>query len=358
LIAKDASGEPTGELYNHRAMDVVRHFAPPISDAMMRQSILDAQSKLIACGVTTIQDNNIRNPEEVKAYQELSKSGQFILRNNQFLTMEWPQDLKRVDQVDFYQDQQTRFSGFKFLIDGQVPTAFCHEAHDGQAWNISTWEAQSFKDAVRTLHDTGLQVCVHCVGDAAADLALDAFEDAMNANPRPDPRHRLEHAVLTTPEATRRIKDLGVVVSTNPQFIYLGGDSYEGMFGEQRAKRVMVTREWLENGIPVTIGSDCPSTIWYDPQTTIGGGMTRLTYSKKIYNQEQCLTFEEALRAQTYDAAYASHQENEKGSLEPGKLADIAVWPGDPSRATLAELLAMDQMDLTLIGGKVVHGTI
>ena len=120
----------------------------------------------------------------------------------------------------------------------------------------------------------------------------------------------------------------------------------------------MVTREWLENGIHMTIGSDAPTTPWYTPQTVMAGAMLRPTLSKKILNEEQCLTFEESLRAQTFEAAYATHQENELGSLEAGKLADVVVWPGDPSALSPAELIEMDQMDLTLIGGKVVHGQI
>ena len=358
IIAKDASGQPTGALYNHRAMDVVRRYAPPISDELMRQSILDSQAQMAACGITTVQDNNIRSLDDIKAYQDLTRSGEFYLRNNLFLTLEWPQDIEKLGQVEFLQEGNTRFSGFKFLIDGQMPTAFCHEPHNGTAWNVSTWEPQNFKDTVRTLHDTGLQIAVHCFGDAAVDLTLDAYEAAMNANPRPDPRHRLEHVIITTPESTPRIKDLGVVVSTNPHFIYIAGDSYEPIFGPERAKRAMVTREWLENGIHMTIGSDAPTTPWYTPQTVMAGAMLRPTLSKKILNKEQCLTFEESLRAQTFEAAYATHQENELGSLEAGKLADVVVWPGDPSSLGPAELVEMDQMDLTLIGGKVVHGQV
>jgi predicted amidohydrolase YtcJ len=149
-----------------------------------------------------------------------------------------------------------------------------------------------------------------------------------------------------------------VVVSTNPHFIYLAGDSYLKIFGPEREKRAMVTREWLENGIHMTIGSDAPTTPWYTPQTVIAGAMLRPTLSKKILNQEQCLTFEESLRAQTIEAAYATFQENELGSLEAGKQADVAVWPGDPSSLGPAQLIEMDEMDLTLIGGKVVHGKI
>ena len=101
----------------------------------------------------------------------------------------------------------------------------------------------SFKKTVRTLHDTGLQICVHCIGDAAVDLTLDAFEEAMKANPRSDPRHRIEHCLLTTPKSTKRIKELGVVVCTQPQFIRLGGDYYASLFGAERARRIIVTRE-------------------------------------------------------------------------------------------------------------------
>ena len=155
-----------------------------------------------------------------------------------------------MDQVEFLQDGNTRFSGFKFLIDGQMPTAFCHEPHNGTSWNTSTWDPETFKQAVRTLHDTGLQICVHCVGDAAVDLALDAFEAAMNANPRPDPRHRLEHAVLTTPEVhpadqgpRRRGQRQPACLSSS------AGMRTVSMFGAEQNRRAMVPREWLETGI-------------------------------------------------------------------------------------------------------------
>ena len=189
---------------------------------------------MAACGVTSYQDNNIRDLEHIKLYQQLAKEGQLYLRSALFLTLEWPQDMEKVDQVEHYQDDFSRFAGYKFLIDGQSPTAYCHQPHSGTSWDMPTWDPDEFKSIIRTLHDTGLQICTHCIGDAAADLALDAYEAAMNASPRSDPRHRLEHLILTTPQATTRMHDLGVIASCNPHFIFVGGDSYINTFGEER----------------------------------------------------------------------------------------------------------------------------
>jgi predicted amidohydrolase YtcJ len=120
-----------------------------------------------------------------------------------------------------------------------------------------------FKDTIRTLHDTGLQISVHCGGDAAVDLTLDAYEAALNANPRSDHRHRIEHAVISTKDATKRIKDLGVVIQSNPTFIRMSGDYYEQVFTKKQMDRVIVDREWLDAGIPLAYGSGNPTTPWY-----------------------------------------------------------------------------------------------
>jgi len=192
------------------------------------------------------------------------------------------------------------------------------------------------------------------MGDAAVDLTLDAYEEAMNANPRSDPRHRIEHCILSTPQATGRIKDLGVVVSTQPQFIRLGGDLYADMFGEERATRVIVTRAWLEAGVPVALGSDSPTTPWLTPQITLFGAVTRITFSNQFYEPEQSMTIQEALRAHTMGSAYAGFEEDVKGSVEVGKLADLAVWSEDPYTAPLNRLWQIP-IAITLIGGEIVH---
>jgi len=354
IIERDEQGEPTGVLFNHRAMDLVRRFIEPYTQEETEAGILSTQPLLAARGVTSYQDNNIRVIDSLTAYQRLASGGSAYLRQALFFTLEWPADLERaLNDVEHVTNPFTRFAGFKFLIDGQAPTAYCHQPHNGTSWDMPTWDPDGFKETVRTLHDTGLQVCVHCAGDAAVDLALDAFEAAMQANPRPDPRHRLEHAVITTAAATPRIRDLGVVVSTQPQFIR-GADSWAEIFTEEQMARVMMTREWLDASIHVALGSDTPTTPWYDPQMTLRGAMVRDTSSGTVIGPGQVLTAEEALRAHTIEAAYAVHEEEVKGSLEVGKLADLVVWSADPLTSTPDEV-CRSAIDLTMVGGDIVY---
>ena len=354
-IIEKRDGELTGVFYNHRAMDMLRKDAPPITDGLVRQSIIDTQTLMASCGMTCFHDNNIRDVESIRAYQELSQQGDLFLRNNLYLTLEWPSDLDKIDQVEVIRNDLTRSAGYKFLIDGQGPTAFTHEPHNGTEWQMATWDPQMFKDTVKSLHDTGLQICVHCIGDAATDLVLEAYEGAMNANPRSDSRHRIEHAVLTAPQSTQKMKDLEVVVSTQPAFIYLFGDGWQGLFGEKRLDRIMVTKEWLEAGVHMTIGSDAPSTPFYNPQPTLAGAMSRYSFKQTPVGPDQALNFTEALRAHTIEGAYSGHQEHVLGSLETGKFADLVVWTHDPSQLTMKELALTKTVDMTLVGGKIVY---
>jgi predicted amidohydrolase YtcJ len=355
IIGRDANGEPDGIFYNHRAMDLLRRHIPLYTQEMVWDNIVSTQAFFAACGLTTFHDNNVRGVDTIRTYLNTGRQGALFLRGAIYYTLEWPSDLERaLNEVEHYEDEFMRMAGFKFLIDGQAAMAYCHEPHNGVSWTTTTWDPQEFKNAVRALHDAGLQICVHCIGDAAVDLTLDAYEEAMNANPRPDPRHRIEHAVLTTPQATQRIKDLGVVISTQPQFIRMGGDYWATIFTPAQMARVIVTREWLEAGIHLALGSDAPTTPWYTPQVTLAGAVSRLTASNQALSPDQCLTIQEALRAHTIEAAYAGHEENIKGSIEVGKLADMAVWAEDPYSASLQRLWQIP-VDMTLVGGEVVY---
>jgi predicted amidohydrolase YtcJ len=354
VIERDQKGAPTGVIYNIQAMDLILKQIPRNTPEMVWENILSPQHLLASYGVTSFQDNYVRPAGTVSTYLEIGRQGKMPLRGAIYCALERPEDLNGALRIEHHADRFTRFAGFKFILDGTLPVAYCHEPHKGLQWNLPTWDPNTFKKAIRTLHDTGLQICVHTLGDAALDLALDAYEEAMRANPRANPRHRIEHCVLSTPRAIRRIKDLGVVIGFTPTLIRQGGDSCRYLFDDKRLERVMVAREWLEAGIPVGIGADAPCMPWHTPQMTLWAAMTRLPYSGMVIGPGQRMTIHEALRAQTMGAAYAAHEEKIKGSLEPGKLADICVWTQDPYTLPV-QRLHNTTIDLTMVGGLVVY---
>jgi predicted amidohydrolase YtcJ len=217
---------------------------------------------------------------------------------------------------------------------------------------MPTWDPVNFKDTIAQLHDSGLQISVHCGGDAAVDLVLDAYQAAMNGNPRPDPRHRIEHATLTKPAASERAAELDVHISTQPQFVRFTRN-VEEHFGRERAARIMVTREWLDAGINVALGSDTPTSPWYKPQVTLFGAVSRLGADDQPFHPEQAMTIQEALYAHTMGSARAAFEENVKGSLETGKFADLVVWSDDFFAVPPRDLLRINA-EMTMINGEIV----
>lgn len=355
IIERNESGELTGLFYNHKAMDMLRVHAPIPTTEEMLQYISKAGDLFAAAGVTSFYDNNVRF-NALDAYVQAGRQRVLKPRGQFYYTLEWPADLERaLSEMPTIDDDFMRFVGYKFLIDGQFPTWFTHEPHPGISWDMPTWDPKIFKHAIKKLHDTGLQISIHCGGDAAVDLALDAIEEAMNANPRPDPRHRIEHAVLTKPETTQRFVDLGVHISCQPQFLRFA--AYVGEYlGEERAARLKVTREWLDAGVNVSISSDAGSTPWYRPQVTIMGAVTRLGPNDEPYHPEQAMSIEEALYAHTIAAARCGKEDHVKGSLTPGKFADLVVWNEDYYSVDPMDIPKVDS-DLTMVGGEIVHQT-
>ena len=355
VIDRDENGKPTGVLYNHRAMDLLRAHAPMATSEELFRSLHFAEEMMIAAGVTTYHDCNARF-RNMEAYALAFEQQAAMLRGEVFYTVEWPRDvLTALEEFTYFSDDFMRFAGFKFLLDGQYPTWYTSEPHPGIRWDMPTWDPDMFKEAILRLHNTGLQISVHCGGDAAFDLTLDAFEAAMNANPRPDPRHRIEHAMLTWPESIDRAASLGVHISTQPQFLrFLHNPE---IFGEERAARLVATRDWLNAGINVALGSDAPSTPWHAPNVTLIGALLRPDGNMNPHHPEQAMTIQEALHAHTMGSARAAFEENVKGSLEPGKFADLVVWNDDFYAISDPMDIAEIRPQLTMINGEIVHQT-
>jgi predicted amidohydrolase YtcJ len=356
---REANGEPDGTVLNHPAMDYFRRLWPPdlLNLNVYEASVLSPQARFAAMGVTSFQDVYARDMDRMQAYFNIAQRDEMSIRGQVMNVLEYIQELDgRIEAIEAvrYENDYMHFAGAKFQVDGALECAFTHEPHTGIAWNVTIWKPKDLNEAVRAFHDAGYQVALHTVGDAAVDMALDAIENAMNKNPRPDPRHRIEHSVLNSDSALQRTKDLGVVISTQPTLIRAFADAVERIMGEERMQRIIPTRTWLDMGIPVCLSSDAPSMPWWDPQSTLFAAIVRASATKKMVSPEQALTIDEAMYAHTMAGAYADFAENKKGSLETGKFADLIVWHDNPYTVATKDIPKLT-VDLTMVGGKVVH---
>jgi len=356
---REEDGSPTGTVLNHPAMDYFRRLWPPdfLDLSVYENSVISPQMRFATMGVTSFQDVYARDMDRMLAYFNVARRGEMTIRGQVMNVLEYIQELDgRIPDLEAiaYENEYMRLAGAKFQVDGSLELAYTNEPHNGIAWNIPIWKPRDLNEAVKAFHDAGYQVSLHTLGDAALDMALDAIENAMNRNPRSDPRHRIEHSLLNSDEGLQRTKDLGVVISTQPQAIRVFGDALVRSWGAERAQRIVPTRTWLDMGIPLCLSSDAPSMPWWDPQTTLYASIERFSASDKPFAPEQSLTIEEAMYAHTMGGAYADFAENVKGSLEPGKYADLIVWHGNPYAVTPVEILDLT-IDLTMVGGKIVH---
>lgn len=247
-------------------------------------------------------------------------------------------------------DEAVRYGGVKVYTDGSLGA---HTAAIGKPYaDLPGTQGQLLEDPaalaalVEKAHLAGFQVALHCIGDRAITTCLDAIEAAVRKHPRKDHRHRLEHFEFATDEHIARAQRLGCVASAQPNFIGMWGQPgqmYETRLGKEDARMLNRFRVMADMGLRLAFGSDNM------PMGPVYG----LHWAVNAPNKEQRLEPDEALRAYTLDAAYASFEEGLKGSLEVGKLADLAVLSGDP-RAKPKEIQKL-RVDLTLLGGEVVY---
>ncbi|MFF8778959.1 amidohydrolase [Streptomyces sp. NPDC015140] len=186
-------------------------------------------------------------------------------------------------------------------------------------------------------HLAGWQLAVHAIGDRAADVALDALERAQVLRPRPDARHRVEHAGLIRPDQLPRFARLGVTAVVQPNFLRYFGDDYAAIMGAERAPWLYRGRAFLDHGIPLVGSSDRPVTDG-SPLRAVQFMVERASLSGARIGPTEGITVDEALHAYTVAGAHACHWEDDLGSLTPGKRADLAVLGDDPRRVDTSRI--------------------
>jgi len=358
IIDRDkTSNMPTGLLVNHSAMWLVKK--PPPSKEQMEEGIVYASNLFLAEGVTGIQDNWVKGKDLLGAYQTLNDRGEPPTPTDIYYHInseaEAETALTALSSVKQGFGGTVSLKGWKLQVDGGAATAFTYEPHNGYAYSVPSLNPDTLKKIVSMLHKSGLQICIHVIGDRALDTTLDAIEAALNENPRPDHRHRLEHVVVSPSKAAfERIKKLGVVISTQPLFIYYSGDTWQGLFGEERLQMGIPVKTAVDMGIPVALGSDYPCSPDTRPQLTLWSTVMRQTMTGRVIGSQERVDIRQALRLHTMGSAYAAHEENLRGSIEVGKRGDLVVWSEDMYTIPTDKIRDL-KVELAIVAGKVVY---
>jgi hypothetical protein len=195
-------------------------------------------------------------------------------------------------------------------------------------------------------HKAGLQLGVHAIGDQAVETVLKAFSKAVREFPMENHRHRIEHCSVLNPKLIRQIKRLGVIASVQPHFI-VSDFWVADRVGDVRARWVYPFKTLMHEGLVVVSGSDCP----VEPISPLLGVWAAV--ARKVFVEES-LTLEEALRAYTLNAAYASFDEDKKGTIEVGKFADLTILSGDLATVS-PERISDVAVEMVLVGGEIVY---
>jgi predicted amidohydrolase YtcJ len=364
-IEKDEGGEPTGLLEEGPAMNIVRKHIPPTSFEDTVKAIKLASKAFSEAGLTGVVDAGI-DSKTMRAYQRAADDGELNVRVNMMLhgklgdeTAE--ESVARISDFPLstgYGNDLLRFLGLKLLIDGGIGgrTALLREPYEDQEDNkgILIMPTEDLQKRVDAGNLAGMNIGIHCAGGGAMDIVLNAFEETNKKKPIKGRRFSIIHAYQPTEENFETCRRLGIVVASQPSFLYYLGDSYHENVGDDRSKWLKPHRAWIDKGIEVASGTDSPVTP-YPPFPSLWASIARKTEVLGTQmGTKQKVTRDEAIRMYTIKGAYYTFEENIKGSIEPGKMADMIVL--DRDILTCPEDEIKDTKTLkTILGGKTVY---
>ncbi|KOU76229.1 amidohydrolase [Streptomyces sp. MMG1533] len=332
-----------------QAMGPARALRLPYSQNELADAIARAAQTCLSEGVTACAEAGIggalfgHSPVELGAYQLARDQGRLPLRVQLMVAVETlrPVAAHAADGIPGaldlglrtgFGDDRLSVGALKIYTDGgmmartaALSSPYTGLDHAGQLQDTPEALAETIVDG----HLAGWQLAVHAIGDRAADVALDALERAQKIRPRPEARHRIEHAGLIRPDQLARFARLGVSAVVQPNFLRCFGDDYASIMGEERAPWLYRGRAFLDHGIPLVGSSDRPVADGA-PLRAIQFMVERASSSGRPIGPDEAVTVDEALYAYTVAGAFACHWEDSVGSLTPGKRADLVVLGDDP----------------------------
>lgn len=356
-IDRDEAGEPTGVL-REAAVGLVSAAIPDPGEDQIAEAIVAGGNAFREHGVTSVAEAGIRLPEQVRAYQRLAERGELPLRTYLMMIIDDTLDaLIDLGLRSGFGDDWLRIGNAKLFSDGSIGgrTARMRRPYEGEPDNYGIWmiPPDEIKAKVLRAHLAGFQIGIHAIGDAAIELILDAYAEAQAAAPRPDIRHRIEHCSIVDLPLIERIAREKVVPIPGTTFLHYTRPAYEQNLGRERFRYAYAMKTFAEHGIVAAASSDAP-VVPVDPLLGIETMVTRLDRTGADAWTEERIPVEDAIRAYTVNAAYASHEETSKGTLAPGYLADITVFDRD-LRAIAPTAIHEARVDATIQDGAVAY---
>jgi predicted amidohydrolase YtcJ len=377
-VERDTHGEPTGLV---RGSDPVAPFAAvvtPLSPEDLRAAVRVASGRLAADGVTSVTDADlgaVGDPlAELAAYVGAAIDGDLAVRLTLMpglARLAAPdEDPPRPEDIAAFVPREAaahvRIGPAKFYADGALSTADAwlrepyadRGARDSAPFGRPARDPEELVARVIRAHRAGWQIGTHGIGDAGIDLALRAYDEALAASPRPDHRHRVEHAMLMREDLLERMVRLGVVAVIQPEFIADTGDVYRERLGAERAAMIYDYRRWLDAGLAIAFGTDRPITRGR-PLDGVRSVFRHAGPSGTPLARGVRPTVVEAFRAWTADAAWATRDEGRVGRIAAGMAADLIVLDRDPTVVAPEAWAAHDdgvEVVATLVGGTPVFG--
>jgi predicted amidohydrolase YtcJ len=366
VIEKDAAGEPTGVL-REGAAGLARRVVPPFTPAEIERGLLGGIDVLHARGITSVTDPGI-GLDTLALMARLARDGKLSMRTTVLLSagsslatakkmLEGYRPLRGID------DRVLRVAGMKVFGDGiptAAQTAWLKQPYlDGRNGSL-TVDGATVAEQVATLegmialaHRAGMQVGTHATGDATIDAVVGAYLKAMRAHRRRDPRHYVIHGDLTPKATLRTMAANGIGVNMNAMIKFILGRTLDGVLGPERTDYQWPYRSALDAGVRVSSASDAPVS---DPDWLQGvsSAMLRAGQFGGVAGTAERIGLHEALRTYTSTPAWQDRAETWKGTLEPGRAADLVVLGGDV-RETPASKLTDLEVSATVVGGKVVY---
>jgi predicted amidohydrolase YtcJ len=364
IYRKPGSKEPTG-LLRDNAMGLVNRHIPETTDAEIAEAVRAALAEARQVGVTSVQDMDgsglATRRRLFRLYQQMARDGSLTLR----IDLRWPlaewESLARLGVQAGFGDDWVRIGGLKGFVDGSLGSStakmFDPFVNEPGSTGVFVTPLDKLREYILGADKAGLSVAVHAIGDRANAELLDIFAEVEKRNGPRDRRFRIEHAQHLRPVDYPRFKELGVIASMQPYHAIDDGRWAEGRIGAKRCASSYAFRSLLDAGAKLAFGSDW-SVAPLSPLLGIDAAVNRRTLNGKHpggWFPEQKITVTEAVEAYTLTAAYAAFQEKDRGSLEPGKLADFVVLSRDILADAERDHIAETDVLLTAVGGKVVY---